>query len=390
MAQQRHSTNEFDYSPNERNIYGSSRLGRNSHKVDMLSSTPNNANTYVAGEKFYELSNHLGNVLTVISDIKYPIEDNGYVDYFETHIVSIADYSGFGVQLDGRTNQSDSYRYGFQGQEKDDEIKGAGNSYTTEFRQYDPRVGRWLSVDPLAHEFPWSSPYVVFDNNPIYYVDPDGQKPIPPKFTLPLPSLYTDLTSSNVLRTEWNGFLWHRKDNFIETDLSSLDLTSSKKSKFVSEVIGADLVRSVSHQKVTQEYKASMTNVSGEVERTTTVFETKVTISTATDKVLSVEHSYKSYKEKLLFLQTNGICSDEYSVHITRTTPKLLGEYNYKFDQVQDGANFSTGDSIFDNKINDAFKKNKLTLSVHAIKAAHLENEMSAQDFQRNHDLREN
>ncbi|MCC5923311.1 MAG: hypothetical protein JJT77_05970 [Crocinitomicaceae bacterium] len=85
MTQQRYSTNEFDYSPTERNIYGSSRLGRNSHKVDMLYSTPYNAVTYVAGEKFYELSNHLGNVLTVISDIKYPVEDNGYVDYFEAH-----------------------------------------------------------------------------------------------------------------------------------------------------------------------------------------------------------------------------------------------------------------------------------------------------------------
>jgi hypothetical protein len=38
----------------------------------------------------------------------------------------------------------DWYRYGFQNQEKDDEVKGAGNSYTTEFSQYDPRVGRWL------------------------------------------------------------------------------------------------------------------------------------------------------------------------------------------------------------------------------------------------------
>jgi len=52
--------------------------------------------------------------------------------------------------------------------EKDDKIKGEGNSYTTEFRQYDPRVGRWLSIDPLFANFPWQSPYVACDNNPIY------------------------------------------------------------------------------------------------------------------------------------------------------------------------------------------------------------------------------
>ena len=63
-------------------------------------------------------------------------------------------------------------RYGFQRQELDDEVKGEGNSYTTEFRQYDPRVGRWLSLDPVTHHH--FSPYNGFDNNPIYYKDPNG------------------------------------------------------------------------------------------------------------------------------------------------------------------------------------------------------------------------
>jgi RHS repeat-associated protein len=58
--------------------------------------------------------------------------------------------------------------------ETDPEAKGTGNSYTTEFRQYDPRLGRWLSLDPLMMKFPWMSPYVAFDNNPIYFTDPYG------------------------------------------------------------------------------------------------------------------------------------------------------------------------------------------------------------------------
>jgi RHS repeat-associated protein len=58
--------------------------------------------------------------------------------------------------------------------ELDNEVKGNGNSYTTEFRQYDPRLGRWLSLDPLMMKFPWMSPYVAFDNNPVLYVDPYG------------------------------------------------------------------------------------------------------------------------------------------------------------------------------------------------------------------------
>src|SRR5690554_25343 len=65
-----------------------------------------------------------------------------------------------------------AYRYGFNGMERDNEVKGKGNSYTTEFRQYDPRVGRWLSLDPVTHHH--FSPYNGFDNNPIYYKDPNG------------------------------------------------------------------------------------------------------------------------------------------------------------------------------------------------------------------------
>lgn len=48
-------------------------------------------------------------------------------------------------------------------------MKGKGNSYTTYFRQLDPRLGRWLTIDPKAR--PWESPYVSMANNPILYSD---------------------------------------------------------------------------------------------------------------------------------------------------------------------------------------------------------------------------
>ncbi|MDQ3192998.1 MAG: polymorphic toxin type 44 domain-containing protein [Bacteroidota bacterium] len=64
------------------------------------------------------------------------------------------------------------YRYAFNGFEKDDEVKGTGNSYTTEFRQFDSRIGRWLSLDPLPKDN--ESPYVGYSNNPIWFIDPLG------------------------------------------------------------------------------------------------------------------------------------------------------------------------------------------------------------------------
>jgi RHS repeat-associated protein len=73
-------------------------------------------------------------------------------------------------------NLARSYRYGYQGSERDDEIKGNGNQYTTYFRGLDPRLGRWLSVDPKASSLPWQSPYCSMDNNPIALNDVKGDK----------------------------------------------------------------------------------------------------------------------------------------------------------------------------------------------------------------------
>ena len=86
-------------------------------------------------------------------------------------IRNISDYSPFGVQLSERTI-SDGYRFGFQGQEKLDEISGEGNHYTAEYWEYDSRLGRRWNIDPVVkhHE----SPYACFANNPIWFKDPNG------------------------------------------------------------------------------------------------------------------------------------------------------------------------------------------------------------------------
>jgi RHS repeat-associated protein len=82
------------------------------------------------------------------------------------------DFYPFGMLAPGRKYNGPNYSRGFNGMLKDDEVKGSGNSYTTKFRQYDSRLGRWLSTDPVTqHRF---SPYSAFDNNPIFYVDPNG------------------------------------------------------------------------------------------------------------------------------------------------------------------------------------------------------------------------
>ncbi|MBA3987486.1 MAG: hypothetical protein H0X63_13155, partial [Flavobacteriales bacterium] len=68
------------------------------------------------------------------------------------------------------------YRYGFNTQEKVDEIKGSGNHYTAEFWEYDPRTGRRWNLDPEI--VAWESGYASNRNNPISFSDPDGDLPV--------------------------------------------------------------------------------------------------------------------------------------------------------------------------------------------------------------------
>ena len=66
------------------------------------------------------------------------------------------------------------YRFGFNGKENDNDVKGPGNQQDYGMRIYDPRIGKFLSVDPLNHSFPWYTPYQFAGNKPINSVDLDG------------------------------------------------------------------------------------------------------------------------------------------------------------------------------------------------------------------------
>jgi len=68
----------------------------------------------------------------------------------------------------------DLYRFGYNGKEKINEAYGEGNLYDYGFRIYDPRIGRFLSVDPLAKSYPWYTPYQFAGNKPIIAIDLDG------------------------------------------------------------------------------------------------------------------------------------------------------------------------------------------------------------------------
>ena len=77
--------------------------------------------------------------------------------------------------MPGRTSSgSASYRYGFNGKENDNDVKGEGNQQDYGMRIYDPRVGRFLSVDPITQDYPELTPYQFASNRTIDGIDLDG------------------------------------------------------------------------------------------------------------------------------------------------------------------------------------------------------------------------
>jgi len=71
--------------------------------------------------------------------------------------VSYTDYHPYGMAMTGRSSAADGYRYGFNGKENDNGVKGTGNQQDYGARIYDPRPGRWMSTDPLEAKYTgWS------------------------------------------------------------------------------------------------------------------------------------------------------------------------------------------------------------------------------------------
>ncbi len=157
-------------------IYGSGRLGVSTLNTDMTASStpvlinPTFANRYLK-QKQYELANHLGNVLSTISDRK--MRSTSGTPY-EAEILTSQDYYPFGMIMPGRFYNAEKYRFGFNGKENDNEVNGLANSLDFGNRIYEPRIARWLSVDPSQKKHPNISPYASFEDNPIYFKDPDG------------------------------------------------------------------------------------------------------------------------------------------------------------------------------------------------------------------------
>lgn len=185
----------------------------------------------------YQYKDHLGNIRLSYSDS----DNNGTIATSE--IISEKNYYPFGLEHKGynnvitSTNPAQDYKY--NGIELEESL--GLNLYEMEFRQYDPAIGRFNSIDPIVH-FDYST-YSAFDNNPIFYADPSGANS---------ESFIMDLFNNSESGTTWtnnndgtfsdgNGntqdcdeckkLIAQRKN--LETRLKELKVTATSKKKWV-------------------------------------------------------------------------------------------------------------------------------------------------------------
>ncbi|MFA5574961.1 MAG: hypothetical protein WC994_07900 [Brumimicrobium sp.] len=150
----------------DRNIYGSSRIGVTKDTLNMFN--PSVLQSYgILGNRNYELTDHRGNVQTVINDIKYPLSsDNTTIDSYEVGINSIADYSPFGVQLDGRTIENVFYypENGNSPQTPADTVEIYNNNFDNPPATGSPYYSTEVTLDANLSNTKWTSSIGTFTN----------------------------------------------------------------------------------------------------------------------------------------------------------------------------------------------------------------------------------
>ena len=135
----------------------------------------------------FSYTDHLGNIR-----VKYAqnpangnqieiLEEDHYYPYGLKHIGYNGNHTTWDVTLGGQITLTpvnpflgDTYKYKFGGKEYQTEFDI--NTYDFGARNYDPALGRWMNIDPLAEVYASVSPYVYALNNPILFKDPDGMR----------------------------------------------------------------------------------------------------------------------------------------------------------------------------------------------------------------------
>ena len=116
-------------------------------------------------------------------------------------------------------------KFKFQGVEHEEAL--GLNLYEMEFRNYDPTLGRFTGIDPITHHS--MSPYVAFDNNPIFWIDPSGADATNPvnTETIPIISRVDEHNLTHITQTTTTTTTTTNDDGSFNITYSSGSITNT-------------------------------------------------------------------------------------------------------------------------------------------------------------------
>lgn len=126
-------------------------------------------------------------------------------------ILEESNYYPFGLKHRGYNSRNDQreYKFKYNGRELQDEMDI--NVYDYGARNYDPAIGRWSILDPMAEKFYESSLYCYALNNPITFIDPNGMEAA--KFDDPPPNADDKILDSGNWTDAMGSWNWIPGDN---------------------------------------------------------------------------------------------------------------------------------------------------------------------------------
>jgi RHS repeat-associated protein len=167
-----------------------------------------------------------------------------YLTYFHFYSSKIHLYS---KPVKGLQGYGLSYRFQFNGMERDNETYGEGNTYDYEARIYDPRIGRFLSIDQHTHKYPWLSPYSAFANSPIILTDNNGKDNV--IYLIALPS-----ASPHLNKTQVNDIIKQANQNFLNMGLKTRVVLADPEKFDMSKLTKTDAVAVLGEKKEVTDY----------------------------------------------------------------------------------------------------------------------------------------
>ncbi|MGC3945456.1 MAG: Ig-like domain-containing protein [Chryseolinea sp.] len=134
----------------------------------------------------------------------------GFDDYDLKHeqssIVQLEDYYPFGLTFNSYSRENSTQnQYQYNGKELQDELGLGWLDYGA--RMYQPELGRWGVIDNKAEKYILNSPYVYAANNPVIFIDPDGNEIGNPN------SESTQRIKSTLLKTETGAKIWKQMES---------------------------------------------------------------------------------------------------------------------------------------------------------------------------------